>query len=384
MGLLGLIAALAASEPVVTASQAQQAVEVIVVEDPFLRWRDTRWRVDTQLQLPYPMPLYAEVNQELWVVAVDLRLVLHCDLEDDRRPRQRDVRCDVEDAAISVAPWMRSPRAADAVLAETDARLQDLAVSLRVGADGTVDNVTLLGEPEQNRRVSILYENLRQLVRRAVIGFHMSSPERVAVGSTWIERASPAFSLPTFRTRPTGWGVEGLYGAPTVAGLQGETFSPESNRLVPTPLAPLDTPSSALTRGGQLLHPFDLYQAQSSVGQAVIAHKLDAFRGRHLVQSRGEGTVDLGLEQPVTFRGTLDAVAVLDPTGGVMTEHVWRLDLTPTAGSIYADGVQGWPFWQLGRLRQLGRDEASEVGASAIVDPPRIDRGQLPPFPSLM
>jgi hypothetical protein len=133
-----------------------------------------------------------------------------------------------------------------------------------------------------------------------------------------------------------------------------------------------------------LRHPFDALQAPASVGHVLVAHKADPFRGRTLVQSFGEGTVDLGVEIPVTFQGTLGAAATLDSSSGELIEHVWRVELHPTAGSVYAEGVAGWPFWHLGRVKRLGADERSEVGATAVVDPPQTDRGQLPPFPTLL
>lgn len=379
--MLTALLALSLTPALATAETDDDAVGIVVVDDPYARWRDTRWRVDSQLQLPYAMPLYGAENHELWVVAVDLRLVLACDVDETERTRGRDVRCAVEDVAISAAPWEADAPHAQAVIDETDRHLGALGVRLRVGGDGAVSGVTLEGEVTPTwRRTNVLVENLRQIVRRAVLGLHVAVPERLVLGETWHERHHPLFGLPALRTLatarlPASTGFVGATGSLDAPGVAPESQI-DGRRAVPGLLGLPEQPS--------LRHPFDAIQAPASVGHVLVAHKADPFQGRTLVQSYGEGTVDLGLEIPVTFQGTIGAAATLDPSSGELLEHVWRVELHPTAGSVYADGVAGWPFWHLGRVKRLGSGERSEVGASAAVAPPQTDRGQLPPFPALL
>lgn len=372
-------------------ARAVEALEVVVTSDPFARWDDTRWRIDMQMGMPFPVVLYAEFNRELQVVAVDLRAVIACDLGPRLSRKLQEVSCVVEDAALSAAPWLlRVPAHGQEVLDETVSRLSGQPFTLQVTADGRVTSVGLDDEPQSNRRVNILYENIRQLLKRAMVGFHLRSPERYVLGQEWIERNSELFSLPVFRYAPLfgvaiggNTGTTGYSGlAPALSGLS--TSIGRGINLAPFTPNPED-PSwlSAEERYSQGRNPIELLQGPAPLGRSTTVHRMDAYKGKLLVQSTGEGTIDIGDESSLVFTGALSATSVFSAADAVMTERVWTLQLMPTASSRFADGVAGWPYWQIGRLTMLGAEQQVELGVSELVSPPQSQRGQLAPWPGM-
>jgi hypothetical protein len=394
------LALLALTGPALADQGDDDALEVVVTADPYARWEHTRWRIDTQVALPYPVPLYAAVNHEVQVVAYDLSLVLACDLGEPVTRRSREVDCVIEDAAVRASPWLRDPPAGQAVLDETDRRLTGLDIRLQVTEEGEIATIGLHGEPEGNRRTGIQYENLRQLVSRAFVGFHMQVPPRFVIGKDWYERNSRLFSLPAFRwlaiaeggLPPAGGGntegalyLDGAGGSTVPNEVSVGTLVSSSGAITLSAPAPAIGVRTALTAIRQGRNSFDAMQAPASIGFSTFVHRMDVVKGRYLVQSHGEGSVDIGLEQPVTFKGTCDTAEVFDPTNAVMSERIWSMRLAPTAGSLLADGVAGWPYWHLGRLAKLGADEHPDLGPTRLVGWPGLPdgRGQLPPWPAL-
>lgn len=359
-------------------------LEVIVTSDPFARWHGTRWRVDYQLLLPYPIALYAEDDHELVTVGYDLRMVIGCDLGDPLSRTTREVLCVVEDAAVSAAPWSWRAKHGQEVLDDTDRMLTGLTFALQVSADGRVTGLTLIDEPQGIRRVNTLYENLRQMIRRAMVGFHLRASGTYTVGEEWIERNSELLTLPSFRRLTVDVPLPGRTvdadGASSFrdpALPDGDALSDPAN-LGRTALEAVDAPFGARTTTPS----FATLQAPASYGRSTVVHRMDTYRGRYLVQSSGEGVADLGAEVPLTFKASLDAVSVFDPSDAVMTERVWTVLMAPTAGSALADGVAGWPYRHVGSLRLLADDEVSDVGPSLLVAPPQTQRGNLPPWPA--
>lgn len=397
LGLIGL--ALPLTSPAQAAEELRSAdLEIVVTPDPFSRWDGTRWLIQSQVGMPWPVVLYAESNQELQIVGWDVRLVLDCALGPEVSRRIREVDCAVEDAALSAAPWLGGPSQAEAVIGETRDRLADLDVRLQVSDDGRVTNVTLAGEPQGIRRVNYLYENLRQIVRQSVVGFHLQAPDRYVLGEQWTERNAAVYSLPSFRflsqpgfresgviggaggdttltPAPVGVGNSLSFGgAGTPSGLGGALSRPDGSDAAiagdPTGNASNGAPSG-----------WDLITAPASYGRSVVAHRMDRYKGHYIVQSTGEGMVDIGNDVPLIFTGPLSAVSAYRPEDAIMTERVWTLQLDPTASSLTADGVAGWSFFHNGNLKMLDPDEVPELGPSEPVSPPTTDRGNLPPWP---
>lgn len=370
--------ALTASVPSVEAAEDLQ--EVLVISEPYARWDNTRWRIDQQIMMPYPVVLYAETNAELHVVALDTRMILACQLGAKLGRKARAVDCVVEDAAITAAPWYVNNPRGQRVIDEADQQLTGLHIELRATADGRIEGVSLIGEPQAQRRVNVQYENLRQIVRRGLVGFHLRAGGQYTVGQQWREKNSALMSIPAFRrvSLPVYEAGEFLDDISPVTSLSSPT---ESNveAFFDTP-EKIDLPFDA----GFPNHPFDTEQAPASYGTSFTFHRMDAYADRFVVQSKGQGVADLGENRAWSFQGTLEAVSVYEPSELVMTERVWTVQMDPTAGSGLAFGVAGWPYKHTGRLVMLGDDEVSELGRSALAAPPATGpRGQLPAWPSL-
>lgn len=363
---------------------------VEVVSNPLARWSGTRWRIDTQIGVPYPAVLYAEFNRELQVVSLDLRLVVACELDGEVERGRGEARCRVEDAAVSAGPWLRDPPDAELVLAETDRRLTGLEMVLQVDDAGRVIDVGLIGEPQTNSRVNVIYENLRQMLCRAMFGFHVQSPDELQVGVEFIERNSRLLTIPSFRYSVPSMAAASAGDVARVDGrgrgdLLGQrgVSADGAGSLTPNTEFDDDVGLRSATVAQLARHPMEVLQAPASYGRSTIAHRLDRWRGAFVMQSTGEGTADIGADVPMVFQGDLSAVAVFDPRLGFMTERRWVVQMAPTASSVLSDGVKGWSFWQLGSLTMLGRDEASPVGPSMLVAPPQRPAGNLPPWPAL-
>lgn len=367
------------------------AIELEVRPDPFARFDHTRWRVDSQIGLPYPAVMYAFYNDEVQFVAADVRMVVACDLDGQPGRTRAEVSCVIEDAAVSLTPWLKHlPERSQRVLDDADGALTGLQVQLQVGADGRVLDVGLVGEPQTNRRINRQYENLRQLVLRSMLGFHMRTPSRFDVGQEWTERDSRLFSLPVFRYSGTASAGAGL--SLDVPGATTVTTDPSAGRTsgVSEGYRPqLGTFSGGASGSDEVfgggpaqfgVHPMEILMAPVGYGRSAVVNRMDMYKGQYLVQSTGEGVVDMGADLPMVFQGDLSSVSVYDPALGYLTERRWNISLAPTASSPLANGVAGWPYWQVGSLTLLGDDEVSDVGPSQIVS--RMDqagRGQLVP-----
>lgn len=369
-------------------AEGESVLEVTVTPDAFARFDHTRWRIDTTVGMPYPAAMYALYNDEVQFVALDARMIVACDLDGAPLRGRQEVTCVIEDAALSLVPWLKQlPERAINVVQDADEALTGLQVQLQVGDDGRVLDVGLLGEPQTNRRIVLQYENLRQVVLRAMLGFHMRSPDQYVVGEEWVERNTRLLTLPSFQySSPAA-----RYGAGGVAS--DERLTPASGFLQSAVvgsgtglqrvggLQRLSSGAEAYTGGFSTteVHPNERLLAAAGYGRSAVVNRMDTWRGKYIVQSTGEGSVDMGTDFPVVFMGDLTSVSVYDPTVAYMTERRWTVKMAPTASSPFANGVAGWPYWQVGSLTLLGQDEPSDVGESQILGELVPPRGQLFP-----
>jgi hypothetical protein len=364
---------------------AEDGVDVVylIQADPMARWRDTRWVVQTQVGMPWPAALYAEFDHEVQFVAYDLEMVVHCDLGEPIGRGTAEVLCGVEDAALRVAAWRGAGAPwADQVVQEADARLTGLQLALQVAEDGRVLDLTLVHEPQTNRRVNTIYENLRQMVLRAMVGFHARLPSQWPVEQDMIERNSRIFAIPAFQFVPLGGGAASALPMPADLAIGGVASQGPPGAGpgqvgavlgVDAALYAPNTPASgwSVAHAGQLQSPLTL-------GRSALIHRLSRYKGAYVMQTKGQGTLDVGADVPLTYTGTLDGVSVYDEARGFLTERRWALDLDPTAGNVLADGVAGWSAWQLGRLAWLEPGQRPTLGASGVVSRPAHEDGMLP------
>lgn len=302
------------AEAVVDPADADE--EVIVYGDRFARWDGTRWYVATQIGFPVPFPLYAELNYEFSAMAVQVELVMGCEKTWRRGKKRYEVQCTFEDIAFRGVPFLRSNPHIEDILQGWDDDLQGSAFQLYVSDDGRVMNVDvegLIGDDDlQGRRQNIRAEQMRQVLYRAIAGFHMKLPKNnVLREGQWVEYDSQLFFLP------------------------GMT---------------------------------------NSLGGTIVVNQLDKYKGHMVVQSVGEATIgqtnDDDDEQDNFFKVELNGVSIYAEDTGIMTERVWSIRGFATAGSQLADGWAGTRYFNSGRIRMLDEDEQVELGPTSPMSPP--------------
>lgn len=384
------LALLTSWSPVAMAQQPDE--EVIVVGNPFARWDDTRWHLHTQVGLPWSMPLYAANNNELAVSAYDLDLVLHCKLAERVSKRAYEAICAVEDASLEVVADRPRAKWSVRVLTEAIQSLRNLTLRMRVFDDGRVGSVAMEGEPDNNRRVSVMWENIRQMARNSVVSFYSDTPTPLRVGQQWIERNHPLFSLPAFQIyvvsdilprqnmatqsdgSNTSEGLERLVADDDggTGGISGPTFDTLTMQTISGDSSTGTAGFNAIGSGGGALPGLAVGPANStpaSSGASTLNSELVSVDGLLVARNYGEGTVVLGDERQLSLKGDLQGVQLFDRTSGFMTERVWRISMSFTS-SVGNFGGDAGNYWHLGKLRQLKDGESGNIGVSGFVAPP--------------
>ncbi len=283
-----------------------------VYGDLFARWDNTRWRVDTELVLPFRLPLNMELNKGFATQAVQMETVFLCAKSWKLGPKSWEVDCTIEDFALRSVVRGKKPSekliaSSREVLAEIDERLTGARIQIQVSDDGRVTNFDLEGLSKDNRRLAEMHEVQRQLMRRVLVGFHMKLRKgRALQEGKWHEYNSEIMSIP-----------------------------------VPPELT-------------------------ASAGSSTVVHYLNHYQGHVLVQSIGEAGmfIDYGGGREVNYKARLDAVAIFDPVEGFMTERVWSLKGTPSAAAIGGPG-----YWHAGKIVMLDKDTVVKLGPTAPISP---------------
>lgn len=340
-----LLPSLAAAEETLPAlSTGRKPEELVVLEnkdelfvygDAFKRWDGTRWYLNTQVSFPMPYPLYAANNSMTEAVAVEVRLVLGCEKTWRRGDRAYEVDCHVEDVALLAASWLPFDAKATPVLVEFDEALTGEKLALVVADDGRLKAVNLVGLDTSNERLKAQREQARQILVRAMAGFHMKLPPKNQIREgQWVEYQSPLFSIPWVQQQTAQEALE----------------SQRAPRIY------------------------------NSVGGSYILHQLDRWRGKLFVQSVGEGTTLVGQSEDTesTFKMDVQGVALYDERSGFMTERVWSIQGRSTASSWLSDGRVDATYFHSGRMRMLGATEQVAVGPTQLVSPPGRPQSGLP------
>lgn len=147
-----------------------------------------RYLLESQVHLPLFMWFVTPFNHQARVTAFDLRMVADCAPGEPLGKRRYEVRCTVEDLALSAAGMAQEQGLLQPILDELDGTLTGSVVQLQVRADGRLSNIDLEEVDRLNRRVGRMNENLRLVVSRAFAGFDLPLP----VGE---EKAWPQYDL---------------------------------------------------------------------------------------------------------------------------------------------------------------------------------------------
>jgi hypothetical protein len=306
--LLGLTVAHSQSIAIPPASE-----EVVVFGDPFARWDDTRWLLQTEWVHPLGVELLADDNLGFEAAGLRMNAVIACDIDGRLGQNQREVLCQIEDVALQgVAVQRQVPDGTiETVLEQIDGKLTGAMVQLQVNARGGVFDVDLEGVPARNERQRRSKEQIRQIVRRLVAPMHLS----VQPGEKWMERNSMLMTMPSH---------DGTAGSSSLAHHVGQADG-----------------QWVLQTTGEGVAMEDLYMKKMV---------RDPHGMRWVFKDVLIGTGGWHLET--------SGVGLVDPELGYVTERVYATTGEALASSMIVNGE----VWHHGSLRLLGTDDRPALG----------------------
>jgi hypothetical protein len=286
--------------------------------------------VETELRFAEPFRLLADNNLESRLTNLQVRVVLDCDRDVVLGPKREEVRCTIED--ISLVAMTSRPGSDDLrVLQEADAAMTGAQLQLQVTANGGVPNVGLEGFTPQNERDRRREEQYRQLLSRIILPFHLGLPPAIADGVTWYEYNSRLMTMPS---------------------------------------------------------------ATGAAGSTELAHFMDVFEGKLLVQTIGEGLVSpeggweglgtdagtgmaVGVTRPVDmYEIELHGVAIFDIDTGIMSERIWAFGGGLTASS--PNLLRALKYGHRGHLKLLGSTDGPDLGPTVMARATPDAKGEGP------
>jgi hypothetical protein len=297
--------ALAAADP------QRPTEEITVWADRFARWQ-RRWYVETEISFVHTPVLYETVNHEMRVSRALFRVVLDCEVDFVLGVHSREVSCRIEDLSAQLAPVVPT-EFNERIVAELDRSLTGATVQLQVRDSGKVPNIDLEGIGAKNRRERARVEQLRQMMSRVILPFHLEMEEAFRDGASWYEYNSLLFQLPT-----------GAYRSGT-----------------------------------------------ATAGASTIAHFANKLGPeRFVVQSIGEALV-YNPSNRATLALDMHGVALVDADTGILSERVWVVSGEHTASSPFTISSRRW--YHAGRLRMLDQDEQVSVGPTVVASSGKRD-----------
>lgn len=339
---------------------SSQTNEIVVWGDLFARWDDTRWRIDTEIEIPFPVLLAKENNLQFFTTAYQVRTVIACSKTWKLGKKHFEVDCVLEDVALQATIAQRySERAiknAGVVLDELDAMLTGVDLQLQVADDGRVTNISLEGLQKDNDREQMIHETLRQVLSRVVVGFDMKLQKMNQLNEgKWIEYHSALMSMPL----PSG----------STATRASSTLIHYLNRykghILVQSIGKGMIEAPAL--GGQRLdNSAGMVAASQQAPSAAAQPSGISAGGSGSTPDDGDDSASNGFSYPgYTYDTDLIGVSIFDQDEGFMTERVWALEGKPTASA----GLNTRRYWHAGRITMLGETEKPDLGPTAVVSP---------------
>ncbi len=356
------------------AAHAAELTEVIVYDDLFARWRDTRWLVEAELMTPLGTWLAADANRGFTSYAFQVHAVIHCNEEGAMSKRKIEVRCGIEDASIQATTFRHSGteaarEVAQEILDGIDGKLTGAEVQLQVDRKGGVPNVDIEGLTPSNQRERAALEGLRQVVAQLAGGFHLKIPDSAQRAGQYLEHNSTLMTVPS---------LSGTRGSSTLV----HTVSPYNDyNLVQTlgegiAVASVPVPPAANLRTPA--EPKATPQGRQTLAEQQAALTLTVPGGGRVAPPMGPPPNELSQPLPnapnaepnegveISYKLEASGVALFERASGVLAERVWTVDGLPTAGSA-GGSVQSMPYRNVGRLRLLDADENPDLGSSRQV-----------------
>ncbi|MBX2797757.1 MAG: hypothetical protein KTR31_08820 [Myxococcales bacterium] len=331
-------------------AQSQVSEEVVVYGDPFARWDDVRYEVQTELMLPLGIELSRRDDATVRAESVQIHAVLRCNKEAKLGKKRMEVRCRIEDLGLQAIAtrWSKpsdQPLVAS-VLQQLDARMTDADVQLQVRADGGVPNVDLEGTNDsrdvQDRAAD---EALRALLGQVMAAFALVVPNQGTRLGVFEEKNPPLLRIP---------GV---------------------------------LPSGGSTRMVHTVSRRDMTQIVQTLGEGGVQLPLPNGRVQNFIQCMAEDDLCAELEHAFPKGNMLDqdarydirasGVAAYDRATGILSERIWQLQ---AQGRVIGANVRLPPYVNRGRLTQIERDARRDVGPTRQVAAPGQPAHGLPPW----
>lgn len=281
-----------------------EAVEAPAATGLSWRWfpgEHRRFVIENEVTLPLHMQLAAEQNHELRSIGWQARTNLDCEMT-GKEGRRTLISCDVVDIGLLIAshPNDRERPNNAKIIDEIDAKLTQATIQLQMRSDGRVVDMDIEGLDKDNRRVSQIAAQLHLVMQRSIAALDLQLPRGgESPEGVWAQYDAM------------------LFGAPAEVGTHG---------------------------GAEILH-----RVFEKRGEDVVLASL----GRGVIAPSGR-TTDSAAN---LFETRYEGAAVFDTKQGALTERVWTVLGTPTASSAIAEGTEGIPYGQRGKLRLLAPDE---------------------------
>ena len=259
-----------------------------------------RYAIETSIRLPELIWIGSRYNQQARVDSLQIRLLAQCMPGTRERRKVWEVNCILEEVGFSAEAYPSEVGVVQQIVTDIDERLTGARIQLQMREDGRVVNIDLEDLERRNRRFAWVNENLRLLLSRAFAGLDLPLPGK-GEADGWLQHQSWIMRAPA---------------------------------------------------------------QQGSYGTSEITHKVtDVDATSFTITSTGRGMIVPG-EGINKFDSRLVSSATFDPKNGRLLDRTWSLVGGPTASSLIAQGLEGYPYVVEGRLLALSEGQSWDVGES--------------------
>lgn len=307
---------------------AAEPERIVVWADPFKRWDDTRWSVQTDLVMVDDAPLHVDGETSLDARHVVIDAVIHCQRDYTLGPNRIEASCRIEDLGLQVQVRAGDPAAReDETLQAIDDWITGTELQIQSTARGSVANIDLENVLATHRKERQTLESTRDILARILAPFHLKWPAGgPQAGAMWVEYGSALFDL------PSGVGTAGMSEVKhRIDSLDGRWVVQSQGEAM----------STTLLRNPYAGQPCEM------VEDAPIVYR--CIRG--LAEGITSRVVPEYAQIEIEYGMKYSGVAVVDPELGFITERVWSVTGYPHVSS--SNAFDNRPYLYSGRLRML-------------------------------
>lgn len=275
-----------------------------------------RYVIRADIELAAPRLLREEQNREALVARVLFEAATTCSVRNPLGKKAWELDCTLDQVSLSATSGGVGANVLGEVLQDVSDLYADGHVVLQFGRDGRVRSMDLTGLDERTRRINQLYEEMRLYALRGFAALDLQLPRNGDDGGApWQQKGPRAMELPD------------TYG----------TF-----------------------------------------GSVILAHQVFRNDGAvAFINSAGSGVIGSGEtitvngeERPKNFYDmSINGSARFDTAQGILLDHQYVVESTPTASSNSATGSHGGAYNQTIVLRHIAEGETPQIGPPAVLNP---------------